>query len=79
MVRTHKYSSLRNVSWTDMRPSPGRFFAVNEVKAMMAHIILNYDIKLPGDSREAPKGVWFAGSRSPHTSAEILFKKRKLD
>lgn len=58
---------------------PGRFFAVNEVKAMMAHIILNYDIKLPGDSREAPKGVWFAGSRSPHTSAEILFKKRKLD
>lgn len=59
--------------------SPGRFFAVNEVKAMMAHMVLNYDIKLPGDSRDPPKGPWFAGSRSPHPTAEVLFRKRKLN
>lgn len=58
---------------------PGRFFAVNEVKAMMAHMVLNYDIKLPGDSRDPPKGPWFAGSRSPHPTAEVLFRKRKLN
>ncbi|KAJ2919582.1 hypothetical protein MD484_g822, partial [Candolleomyces efflorescens] len=58
---------------------PGRFFAVNEVKAMMAHILLNYDIKLPGDSQEVPAGQYFAASRSPAPGAEVLFRKRKVD
>ncbi|RXW11635.1 hypothetical protein EST38_g14219, partial [Candolleomyces aberdarensis] len=57
---------------------PGRFFAVNEVKAMMAHILLNYDIKLPGDSKEIPRGKYFAGARTPAPNAEIMFRKRKL-
>ncbi|RXW14561.1 hypothetical protein EST38_g11290 [Candolleomyces aberdarensis] len=34
---------------------PGRFFAVNEVKALLAHILLNYDLKLPGDATEQEK------------------------
>jgi hypothetical protein len=59
--------------------SPGRFFAVNEVKAMIAHILLNYDIKLPGDSKEVPAGKYFAASRSPAPGAEVLFRKRKVD
>ncbi|KAF6749691.1 cytochrome P450 [Ephemerocybe angulata] len=58
---------------------PGRFFAVNEVKAMLAHIVINYDIKLPGGSREIPRGSWFAGSRAPHSTAEILFRKRQIE
>ncbi|KAJ2924987.1 hypothetical protein H1R20_g12091, partial [Candolleomyces eurysporus] len=58
---------------------PGRFFAVNEVKALLAHIILHYDVKLPGDATEVPKGLWLGGSRLPDRSAEVLFRKRRLD
>ncbi|TEB33836.1 cytochrome P450 [Coprinellus micaceus] len=57
---------------------PGRFFAVNEVKAMMAHILMNWDIKLPNDSTVVPEGTWFGGGRAPNTKAEILFRKRKV-
>jgi len=55
---------------------PGRFFAVNEVKAMMANILINYDIKLPGDSKVVPPGIWFGAGRGPNTSAHVLFRKR---
>ncbi|PAV15333.1 cytochrome P450 [Pyrrhoderma noxium] len=49
---------------------PGRFFAANELKAMLAYIILNYDVKLPeakqvSDPLEADQG-------SP-----ILFRRRQ--
>ncbi|TEB19829.1 cytochrome P450 [Coprinellus micaceus] len=56
---------------------PGRFFAVNEVKALLAHIILNYDFKIPGDSRVVPEPIWFSGGRNSNPTAEILFRKRK--
>ncbi|EAU87935.2 cytochrome P450 [Coprinopsis cinerea okayama7 len=60
------------------RPAcPGRFFAVNEIKAMLAYILLNYDFKLPGDSTEPPAPHWFGQSRSPNRTAEILFRKRQ--
>ncbi|KAJ2915158.1 hypothetical protein MD484_g5266, partial [Candolleomyces efflorescens] len=59
--------------------SPGRFLAVNEIKAMMAHIILNYDIKLPGDSKEVPAGQYFETGRSPAPGAEVLLRRRKND
>ncbi|PAV15330.1 cytochrome P450 [Pyrrhoderma noxium] len=50
---------------------PGRFFAANELKAMLAYIVLNYDVKLPEDKQvsdplEADQG-------SP-----ILFRRRKI-
>ena len=50
--------------------SPGRFFAANELKAMLAYIILDYDVKLPEDKQvsdplEADQG-------SP-----ILFRRRQ--
>ncbi|KAF6749712.1 cytochrome P450 [Ephemerocybe angulata] len=50
---------------------PGRFFAVNEVKAILAYIITTYDLKLEGDAAEAPVGSWSAGNRGA--------QKRKLD
>jgi hypothetical protein len=50
---------------------------VNEVKALLAHIILNYDFKIPGDSRVVPEPIWFSGGRNSNPTAEILFRKRK--
>ena len=51
--------------------SPGRFFAANELKAMLAYIVLNYDVELPEDKQVSdPLEVdqW-----SP-----ILFRRRKI-
>jgi cytochrome P450 len=56
---------------------PGRFFAANELKAMMAHLVLNYDIKLENEGVRPPD-LWFINSRVPNPTAEILFRKRQL-
>lgn len=64
---------------TKLVSSPGRFFAVNEVKAVVSHVLLNYDVKLPGDATQVMPGIWFASTRSPNPKAEILFRKRRLD
>ncbi|OSX67134.1 hypothetical protein POSPLADRAFT_1164419 [Postia placenta MAD-698-R-SB12] len=54
---------------------PGRFFAVNELKAMMAYIILHYDVKLEeGVSR--PENVWIWHNISP-ASTKVLFRERQ--
>lgn len=55
--------------------SPGRFFAVNELKAMLAHILLNYDVKMADDGGR-PANVWIGLSSLPNTKAEVLFRKR---
>ncbi|KAH6912153.1 cytochrome P450 [Coprinopsis sp. MPI-PUGE-AT-0042] len=55
---------------------PGRFFAVSEIKALVGHILLNYDIKLPGGKTEAPPGKWFAGQYRPDDTAHLLFRER---
>ncbi|THG96485.1 hypothetical protein EW026_g5347 [Hermanssonia centrifuga] len=52
---------------------PGRFFAANELKAMMAHLVMNYDIKLEGKP-QGPK-QW-ASAIFPDPKSEIMFKKR---
>jgi len=36
--------------------SPGRFFAVNEIKRLFAYIIATYDIKLE-EGQSVPRGV----------------------
>jgi len=41
---------------------------------MMAHILLNYDVKLVGDAR--PKNLSFQAFTSPSMTAEVLFRKR---
>lgn len=60
----------------ERNPSPGRFFAVNEAKAVMAHILLNYDIKFPEGVTSHPAGKWFSASYTPHPSVQLLVRKR---
>ena len=52
--------------------SPGRFFATNEVKAMLAYVLLNYDIKMA----KRPSELWFGFSSIPDPTAEVMFRKR---
>ncbi|KAF8994955.1 cytochrome P450 [Cyathus striatus] len=54
---------------------PGRFFAVNELKAMSAYLILNYDVKLPTSQR--PANWWFEQNMMPNHNATVMFRKRR--
>ncbi len=63
--RSHSYSSI----------SPGRFFAVNEVKAILAHILVTYDIKFE-EGRRAPRSLIINSVRVPG-KANAMFRKRQ--
>ncbi|KIP02162.1 hypothetical protein PHLGIDRAFT_32288 [Phlebiopsis gigantea 11061_1 CR5-6] len=54
---------------------PGRFFAANELKAMMAYLVLNYDFKLE-DGASRPENLFAGMVITPNPKAKVLFKKR---
>ncbi len=62
--------------------SPGRFFAADELKALVAYIIVNYDIKAD-DSDDASSGPATSpasgGKDTANTSGKIMVRKRKSD
>jgi len=55
--------------------SPGRFFAVYEVKALLAHLIMAYDIKLE-KNKGFPHQIR-VGSLFIPRNANLLFRKRQ--
>lgn len=55
--------------------SPGRFFASNELKALLAFVVLNYDVKLEKDGVRPPD-EYFGNSIIPNRTAKVLFRKR---
>ncbi|KDR66030.1 hypothetical protein GALMADRAFT_162272 [Galerina marginata CBS 339.88] len=60
---------------TGRHACPGRFFAANEIKAMLAFILLNYEVKLP-DNCPRPESAWLLGLRLPDRTAQVMFRKR---
>jgi len=54
---------------------PGRFFVVNEIKALLAHIIMAYDFRFD-EGKGAPPHLCVGLFRSPR-NADILFRKRQ--
>jgi hypothetical protein len=60
--------------------SPGRFFAVNEVKALLAHVLINYEVKFDPSlglkKGELPKGVEFANATAPDGNVVVMFRRR---
>ncbi|OBZ79756.1 Ent-kaurene oxidase [Grifola frondosa] len=55
---------------------PGRFFAANELKAMLAYIVLHYDVKFE-DEGKRPENVAFGVNVVPALDAQVLFRKRR--
>lgn len=55
---------------------PGRFFASQEIKLLLAHTLLNYDLKL-ADPTGLPIPSWYDRSRLPNQTAQVLFRARK--
>ncbi|EGN99661.1 hypothetical protein SERLA73DRAFT_159877 [Serpula lacrymans var. lacrymans S7.3] len=54
---------------------PGRFFAATELKAMLAHIVVTYDVKFENKGLR-PANITFGAANSPNTKAKIMFRKR---
>ncbi|KAF7336908.1 hypothetical protein MVEN_02127100 [Mycena venus] len=54
---------------------PGRFFAATELKAMLAHILINYDIKAENDTR--PPDIRMAEATLPNPWGKIWIRKRE--
>ncbi|KAF1815691.1 cytochrome P450 [Eremomyces bilateralis CBS 781.70] len=55
---------------------PGRFFAVAEIKLIVAHILLNYDIELADKSVGRYPNKFHGDACTPDTSKQLLFRKR---
>lgn len=55
--------------------SPGRFFASNELKAILSRLILDFDMKFGGDGQRPPN-QWFGSSIIPSQTANVMFRKR---
>ncbi|KAJ2998234.1 hypothetical protein NUW58_g387 [Xylaria curta] len=55
---------------------PGRFFASNEIKAIMGYLLLNYDMKF-SEGQTRPKSMLFETQNLPDHEATVMFRKRK--
>jgi cytochrome P450 len=56
---------------------PGRFFASNVIKTVLAYYLINYDLRLkPGTDRPVPMALVM--TKAPNPSTEIEFRRRWL-
>lgn len=55
--------------------SPGRFFAANQLKILLAHITLAYDIE---PIAQRPKNPWLNNSIGPPISAKLRVRRRPV-
>ena len=60
----------------DGRGSPGRFFAANELKTMMAFLVLNYDVRFAEEGKR-PANIRFGPADLPSHNAKVMFRKRQ--
>ena len=68
----YRSSSLKTPQVDISVYSPGRFFVVNELKALMSHVLLNFDVKID----KFPTPVWIADTQLPNQSSKVSFRKR---
>ncbi|KAJ9142628.1 Cytochrome P450 [Pleurostoma richardsiae] len=57
---------------------PGRFFAGNEIKMVLAYLLINFDFKLK-DGEGRPKPMMLMMSKTPNPNGEVLFKRRSIE
>ena len=56
--------------------SPGRYLAAVELKTIMAHLVMTYDLKLE-KLGEIPPPMHISNIVVPNRTAKVLFRKRK--
>lgn len=57
---------------------PGCYFATCELKLMLVHVAMNYDIKLEKEGVR-PVDFWIATVRAPNHAVEVLFRKQRAE
>jgi len=60
---------------TGKHACPGRFFAATELKAMLAHLVLNYDVMAEVEGVRPPDAI-FSISIFPNPDGKVSFRKR---
>lgn len=54
---------------------PGRFFAANEIKLIVARILLDYDVKMPDGVKGRYANIAKGSTIRPDPSKKVMFKK----
>ncbi|KAK0614605.1 cytochrome P450 [Immersiella caudata] len=54
---------------------PGRFFAANELKLILGHVVMNYDFEITGKGSR-PRNKWYGLVRVPPMGVKIRIRKR---
>ncbi|KAG6919311.1 hypothetical protein DXG01_007444 [Tephrocybe rancida] len=55
---------------------PGRFFAVDELKTLLAYVLLNYDVSFKNYGSR-PVDPWFGVMVAPDPKVSVMFRKRR--
>lgn len=55
---------------------PGRFFATNQIKIILAHMIFHYDLALENPEQGRPKNFMFEVNVLADPTARLMLKKR---
>lgn len=56
---------------------PGRFFAANEIKLVLAHFLLNFDVRLK-DGQARPTPLAMVMTKAPRPDVELEFRRRTM-
>jgi len=56
---------------------PGRYIAAYELKLMLAHVVMTYDVKLENDGVR-PEDKWVVDLCLPNPNAKVHFRRRVL-
>ncbi|KAI1427219.1 cytochrome P450 monooxygenase [Xylaria sp. FL1777] len=73
----HVASNLRSMAFGYGRHAcPGRFFASNEIKMIMAYLLLNFDFKFPEGQGARPHNIAAETQLLPNPEATVCFKRR---
>ncbi|KAK5454296.1 hypothetical protein LTS15_006296 [Exophiala xenobiotica] len=86
VTNTEEYIKKANLSFVSTSASyhpfghgrhacPGRFFAANELKMLLAYMVLNYDFEM---QPSRPNNVWMGRTHLPPMKATIKVRRRAL-
>ncbi|THU98667.1 cytochrome P450 [Dendrothele bispora CBS 962.96] len=62
---------------TGRHACPGRFFASTLLKIVIGHILLNYDLSYPPETKGSPRTLQFDRAVFPDPKATLIFTKRQ--
>ncbi|PSR97148.1 cytochrome P450 [Coniella lustricola] len=57
---------------------PGRFFASNEIKMILAWFLVNFEVRL-AEGQARPKSMVLMMTKTPDPNAQLLFRRRELN